>query len=110
MTVETEPGMPPDEQEARSIRYVSGLRLALLTSGNWACWFESQDRSTLAIIEAKDFSVAWVELFARREREERELGWSKYQARRDRLLLDEIERQNAPPVQQASRNIEDLGL
>lgn len=101
MTVEAEE-LSPDLQEAKTIRYISGIRLALLTSGNWAIWFEAQGTSRLEITPALD--EGWMRSLAEAERRERAQGWAGHDGRRQALL------ENTPAALVAGKDAEDLGL
>lgn len=91
-----------DLQEAGSIRYVVGLRLALLTSGNWAVYFGgSQGLDRVEIVPAVDETL--LRAFAAEERVLREQKWVEYEIRRARL-------QEPGAAVSTDKSAEELGL
>lgn len=93
--------LSPDEQEARSIRYVLGLRLALLTSGNWAIYYGDRVEIQSCLDEG------WLRSCGEDERRERETMDMDYHIHREGLLLSDT---GAMREQLARVSIDDMGL
>ncbi len=93
------PSTSPDLQEALSIRYGVGLRLALLSSGNWALWRGGE----LRIVPAGEMDLSRLTLTAELERLEREKGRKEYERRQEAGW-------EQPVVVKAGKSLEDMGL
>ncbi len=96
--------MTQDEQEASSIRYSCGVKLALLTSGNYALFkelehggFETEILPGVLPIPVQVFAA----LDAERERHKR--YWAEYEARQARGFAE-------PAGSVTDKTVEDLGL
>lgn len=90
-----------DLQEASSARYVVELRVALLSSGNWAI-YTGLDPSQIEIVN-------FIDLFrltdlARAELDDRNRAEELYEAKRQSL------RTGAPETIVSTKNLEDMGL
>lgn len=97
-----------DKQEAASIRYACGLRLALLSSGNWAIWYEGRDGQMLDTAPVLD--EGWLRSVGENERAARLGFWDRYVENRRRLLAEEAENSSHKGSLVAQKNPEDLGL
>ena len=89
-----------DMQEALSIKYVLGLRLALLSSGNWAIyWGGPAGVREITVVEALDpeqlKGLAQIEVAQRAE---------------GQRLLAQIAEYKATSTVQSSKSLEDMGL
>lgn len=89
-----------DLQEAKSIKFVLGLRLALLSSGNWAIyWGGPAGNREITIVESLDPEQLLV--LAQAEVEQRAEG---------QRLLRSIAEYKATSTVQSSKSLEDMGL
>lgn len=94
--------MSPDEQEARSCRYVVGLRLALLSSGNWAVWSGDQGPEIMSTLDE-----GWLRSCGEAERAARDQFDKDWDTGEVDLGAEDLGRSR---TLQAEMTVEDLGL